>query len=243
MPSETTLLYFYVACMAAGALIVALWAREPRGVHREEYLVAILIPVWSGIAYLAMAFGLGTVEVAGQTTYWARYADWVVTTPLLLFALSMTAMHRLKKRNYLLIGSLVAADVVMILSGLIGDLAPEPYGFVFFWIGVAALVIIFWLTWGPLRRLAASQGDDLGRVYTTVAAYLSIFWIGYPTVWALGPSGLGVLSQSTDTLLFVLLPIFSKVGFGLLDLSLLRRLSPTVASNPALADDATAALA
>ena len=233
--SEPTLHLIYVACMAAGALLFAVWARDPRGVHREEYLVAILIPVWSGLAYLAMALGLGTVEVDGQTTYWARYADWIVTTPLILLALSFTAMHRLKERNYVLIGSLVGADVIMIRCGLVGDLASGPTRFIFFWIGVAALVFILWTTWGPLRRLAFSQGDDLGGVYTTVLGYLTVLWIGYPTVWMLGPSGLGLLDQGMDTLLFVVLPVFSKVGFSILDLGLLRKLSPTPASNPALA--------
>jgi bacteriorhodopsin len=235
MTYETTLHLLYVACMAAGALLFAAWARHPRGVHREEYLVAILIPVWSGIAYLAMAFNLGTVDVAGQMTYWARYADWVVTTPLLLVALAFTAMHRLPKRDYTLIGALVAADVVMILCGLVGDLSPYPTRYVFFWIGVVALAVVFWLAWGPLRRLAWSQGDDLGRVYTIVAGYLTVLWVGYPTTWILGPSGLGQFGQSVDTLLFVVLPVFSKVGFSILDLTLLRRLSPSRAANPALA--------
>ena len=232
MAYETLLLLIYVACMAAGALLFAFWARNPKGVHHREYLVAILIPVWSGIAYTAMAFDLGQVEVAGQTTYWARYADWVVTTPLLLLALSFTAMHRLPERDTTLIGALVGADVVMILCGLIGDLSPYPARFVFFGIGVAALVVILWLVWGPLRRLAQSQGDDLGRVYTTVAGYLTLFWVAYPTTWLLGPSGLRVFGQPIDTLLFVLLPVFSKVGFSILDLGLLRRLSPDAAAEP-----------
>lgn len=216
----------YVGCMAAGALLFAAWARNPRGVPREEYLVAILIPVWSGIAYLAIALGLGEVELAGKTTYWARYADWVVTTPLLLVALAFTAMHRLPKRDYVLMGSLVGADVVMIVCGLIGDLSEPPARFVFFWIGVAAFAVVLWLVWGPLRRLAHRQGDDLGRVYTTVAGYLTAFWFMYPTIWILGPSGIGLFGQDLDSLLFVVTPVFSKVGFSILDLSLLRRLSP-----------------
>ena len=182
-----------------------------------------------------MALDLGKVGVAEQTTYWARYADWVVTTPLLLIALAFTAMHRLPKRDYTLIGALVAADVVMILCGLVGDLSPYPTRYVFFWIGVAALAVVFWLAWGPLRRLAYGQGDDLGRVYTTVAGYLTVLWVGYPTTWLLGPSGLDLFGQPVDTLLFVVLPIFSKVGFSILDLALLRRLSPTPAANPSLA--------
>jgi bacteriorhodopsin len=43
-------------------------------------------------------------------------------------------------------------------------------------------------------------------------------------VWIIGPSGLGLIDQNWDTLLFVILPIFSKVGFSLYDLSLLRDL-------------------
>jgi len=35
----------------------------------------------------------GKLEVAGQLTHYARYVDWMVTTPLLLLALSWTAMH------------------------------------------------------------------------------------------------------------------------------------------------------
>lgn len=34
----------------------------------------------------------GKLEVAGQLTHFVRYANWIVTTPLLLLALSWTAM-------------------------------------------------------------------------------------------------------------------------------------------------------
>ena len=234
--SEQALLLFYVACMAGGMALFALWARDPKGVHREEYLVAICIPAWSGLAYLMMASGLGQAEVAGQTTYWGRYLDWIVSTPLLLVALFLTATHRLRDRPYTLLAAVVAADVAMIASGAIGDFAVGTARYVFFAIGVVALGIVFWLTWGPMRALAYRQGDDLGRVYTIVLAYLSACWVGYPLIWILGPSGVGAIPQPAETLLFVLLPIASKVGFSILDLSLLRRLSPTRAHNPSLAE-------
>ncbi len=237
---ERGVLLFYVACMIGGMILFATWARDPKGVHREEYLVAICIPAWSGLIYLMMASGLGMAEVAGQVTYWGRYLDWIVTTPLLLVALFLTATHRLKERPYALLAAVVAADVAMIACGAIADFAVGPARLVFFAIGVAALVVVFVLTWGPMRTLAYRQGDDLGRVYTIVAAYLSACWIGYPTIWILGPSGTGAIAQPAETLLFVLLPIASKVGFSILDLSLLRRLSPTRAHNPAMSEPATA---
>jgi bacteriorhodopsin len=224
MDLSTTLHFVYVACMAGGALLFIAWMRDPRGVPTWEYLVATLIPVWSGLAYLAMALGLGTVEVAGQTTYWARYADWVVTTPLLLVALWMTATTRTDKRPHVpTLLTLIAADVVMILCGLVGDLSTGPARYIFFAIGVAALVLIFWTVFGPLRRVAGHDAE-VADVYGKVAVYLAIFWIGYPLTWILGPSGVGVVGQTTDTVLFVLLPVFSKVGFSILDLGLLRRI-------------------
>ena len=225
MDLSTALHFLYVACMAGGALLFVVWMQNPRGVPKWEYLVATFIPVWSGLAYLAMAMGLGTVEVAGQTTYWARYADWIVTTPLLLVALWMTATTHTSKRPHVpTLVTLVCADVVMILCGLIGDLSEGNTRFVFYFIGVAALILIFYIVFGPLRRVARHDAE-VSRVYGIVSAYLAIFWIGYPLTWILGPSGLGVVSQTVDTVLFVLLPVFSKVGFSILDLGLLRKMS------------------
>ncbi len=223
MSYETILYTIYVASMAAGALLFLSWMRDPKGVPVWEYIVAAIIPIWSGLAYLAMGLGLGTAEIAGQTTYWARYADWVVTTPLLLVALWLTATTRGDKSKHvpLLLG-LVAADIIMILSGLVGDLSTGTARFVYFGIGVAALVVLFALVWGPLKRVA-EQDPEIGSIYRKVAAYLGLFWIGYPLTWILGPSGLGIVGQDVDTALFILLPIFSKVGFSIFDLSQLRR--------------------
>ena len=224
MSLEDILYAVYVASMAAGALLFITWMRDPKGVPVWEYLVAAIIPIWSGLAYLAMGFDLGTVEVAGQTTYWARYTDWVVTTPLLLVALWMTATTRTEKRPHVpTLITIVVADVVMILCGLIGDLSAGPERYVFFGIGVGALLLIFWTVFVPLRQVAHHDAE-VGDAYTKVAIYLALFWVGYPLTWILGPSGLGVFGQTLDSVLFILLPIFSKVGFSIYDLSLLRQM-------------------
>jgi bacteriorhodopsin len=223
MDIETTLHWFYVACMVAGALLIAYWSTDPRGVPMEEYLIAGFIPVWSAAAYLALAFGQGTVEVAGQTAHVARYLDWVVTTPLLLLALALTAMHTVKKDTTLIAG-LIGADVFMILTGLIADLSPYPLRYVWYGLGVAAFLVILWTIWNPLRRIAERQGPDLARVYRRVATLLSVLWVAYPLAWIFGPSGIRVFDQTTDTFLFVVVPIFSKVGWSLVDLHSLRTL-------------------
>lgn len=226
--TEQGWLWFYVACMAVGALVIIAWSRDPKGVPHYEYAAAAFIPIWSGLAYMASALDQGILLVDGREVYLTRYLDWLVTTPLLLATLAWTAMWSVRKHASLII-TVMGADVIMILSGLFADLTTDE-GIKWLWyaIGCVCLAIIFTVAWGPLRRIAASQGDEVGRTYTKVATFLSVLWVGYPLVWALGPSGLGVLDSATDVALFVVLPIFSKVGFSLYDLSSLRKLARTV---------------
>ena len=223
--AEQLWLWFYVACMAAGALLFVVWGRDPRGVPHYEYAVATFIPVWSGLACMAQALGQGIVEVNGQTVYVARYLDWLVTTPLLLTTLAFTAMFYAERKHVSLIVTLIGADVVMILTGLFADLtAREAVKWLWYGIGCACLAIIVSIVWGSLRRIAYDGGKELGRVYTRVTTLLTTLWIGYPVIWALGPSGIGLYGPLAKTALFVVLPVISKVGFSIYDLSELRRL-------------------
>lgn len=220
-------LWFYVACMAAGAVAILLMARNPKGVPHYEYAAAAFIPIWSGLAYMASAFDQGILLVDGREVYLTRYIDWLVTTPLLLATLAWTAMFTVKKHTSLII-AIMGADIIMILSGLIADLTvDESVKWVWYTIGCACLAVILYITWLPLRRIAYAQGEEVGSTYVKVAGVLSVLWLGYPTIWALGPSGLGILDSATDVALFVILPIFSKVGFSLYDLASLRKLAQT----------------
>lgn len=64
-----------------------------------------------------------------------------------------------------------------------------------------------------------------------LATYFTVLWICYPTVWILDPSGIGLFNQTIDTLLFCILPFFSKVKFSFLDLHGLRNLNGAKARN------------
>ena len=225
----------YVVIMFAGAITIALMSQNPSGVPKMDYFIAFLIPVWSGIAYLAMAIGQGMVEIGNQIAFYARYLDWVVTTPLLLLSLCLTGMYYVPKNKIIIIG-IMTADVVMVLTGLIGDLSTGINRYIWFLIGVVAFSIVLWLIWGPVRAIARQQDQKLYRLYLLMAAYLTVLWIGYPTTWIIGPSGLQLVSQRVDTYLFVILPIFSKVGFSLLDLWGLRKLKSPIDNLSSLAD-------
>ncbi len=229
MDTQTLLYWLYVGSMIGGALLFWAWSRNPKGVPQYEYSLAMMIPIWSALAYMGMAMGQGKTEVAGQVTHYARYMDWVVSTPLLLLALAFTAMFYVPKdeRSKTLLFGLVAADVVMILCGLFADLSESSNArLLWFLCGVGAFLAVLYVIWVPLRRIAADSDAELGSIYTKLVSFLTFLWFSYPTIWALGPSGIGFLGQTTETLLFVVVPFFSKVGFSIMDLQYLRDLAP-----------------
>lgn len=224
MDWQTILHWVYVTGMVIGALHFWLLSRDPKGVPQYEYLVAIFIPIWSGLAYMAMAIDQGKVEAAGQIAHYARYIDWIVTTPLLLLALSWTAMQFIKK-DWTLIGFLMSTQVVVIATGLIADLSERDWvRYLWYICGVAAFLVVLWGIWVPLRAKSKSQGPDLAELHDKLTVYFTVLWIGYPIAWIIGPSGFAWVNQDIDTLLFCVLPFFSKVGFSFLDLHGLRSL-------------------
>lgn len=219
----------YVIAMAIGAAYFILLSRNPRGVPKYEYFVAAFIPIWSGLAYLSMTLPhgeleQGKIEVAGQITHYARYLDWIVTTPLLLLALAWTAMHYIAK-DWTLIGSLMGTQVIVVLSGLIADLSEVGWvRFLWYSIGVVAFLMVLGMIWGPLRSKSKEQVPALGQFLDRLTTYFTVLWICYPIVWILGPSGFGIIGQTFETFLFCLIPFFSKIGFSFIDLHGLRSL-------------------
>lgn len=139
-------------------------------------------------------------------------------------SLSLAAMYYVKK-DIILILSIVSADIIMIVSGLVADLSIDQNKYIWYLVGIIGFLVSLYIIWVPLRKIVKSQNEDLYKTYNQLAVYLTIFWIGYPTAWILGPSGLGIVSQQIDTYAFTILPAFSKVGFGIFTLYKLRKLN------------------
>jgi bacteriorhodopsin len=223
--------WLYVAGMIIGAVYFLVLSRDPQGVPRYEYGIAAFIPIWSGLAYMAMGIDQGKIEVAGQLAHYARYIDWVVTTPLLLLALGLTAMHHMAK-DWVMIGSLMATQVVVVVTGLVADISLVPeQRYLWYFCGVGAFLVVMWGIWGPMRAKTREQSSKLSSFYDKLLVYFTVLWVGYPIVWIIGPSGLGLINQDIDTLLFCVLPFFSKVGFSFLDLHGLRSMKDEMATH------------
>ncbi|MBD2258339.1 bacteriorhodopsin [Pseudanabaena sp. FACHB-2040] len=224
--------WLYIAGMAIGALYFALLGRNPKGLPKLEYFVAMFIPIWSGLAYLSLVMPGEGLEFGrinpfdDHIVFLGRYLDWIVTTPLLLLALGWSAMHYMKHKDWTLIFSAMATQVIVIGSGLLADIAAVPSVRYFWYInGTVAFLVVLWLIWGPYRDRAKSQNEPaLVRFYDRLTTFFTVTWICYPIIWILGPAALNVFDRTVETFLFCLVPFFSKVVFSFIDLNGLRSL-------------------
>jgi sensory rhodopsin len=164
---------------------------------------------FAAVAYVLMALGIATYEVGGETIYIARYADWLVTTPLLVLYLGMLAETRLRT-----VLALLALDVLVIGAGVGAALTPTVEKWVLYAVGCVAFL---GLLYGLLRTLPASFGEEpdprVEATFTTLRNLTVVLWTLYPVVWLLAPTGIGILQPEMEAIVVVYLDFISKVGF------------------------------
>lgn len=176
-------------------------------------LIHFFIVTWSGLMYLNF---LGSTPL----TDFAWYADWMISTPLIVLALGLTAMKD-RETQWDLIGGALGMQFMLIVTGIISQESGSTYAF---WIGCGLLLGVIYFIWKPFRELAMDTSDELGRIYTVLAAYISVLFILYPAVWYIGtPGPLNMLNSSETSIAFVILPFLCKQMYGFLDLYLLQR--------------------
>lgn len=211
---ESTWLWIGTFGMTAGALaFLAMGLRDAAGDPDREkfYVITLFVPIIAAASYLAMANGQGIVEVHGRTIYWARYTDWLITTPLLLLDLALLARMRFN-----LILSLILADVFMIVTGLIAALSPGNLRYLWWTVSTGAFVAILAILLGQLSIVGRERAPEVAGLFRTLALLTVVLWTAYPIVWLLGTEGFGTLGVDVEVLVFMVLDLSAKVGFGLI---------------------------
>lgn len=182
----------------------------------EYHVVTIMITSIAFASYLAMFFGLGLTEVTlanGEVLdiYWARYADWLFTTPLLLFDLALLA--NATDRGTL--AALGLVDAFMIVTGLAGALSPTPLERYVWWtVSTIALLVVLYILWDNLTERVKELSPDVQSTFTLLRNGIVVLWLAYPVLWLLGTEGTGLIPLFHETLGFMILDVLAKVGFG-----------------------------
>jgi sensory rhodopsin len=178
--------------------------------HRRYDLTLAGVTGVATVAYLAMALGFGSLTVGDHTVQLARYADWLITTPLLVLYLAM--LCRPSTRTYV---AMAAFDVIVIGAGVVAALTTDPattWGA--YAVGCVAYV---GLLYGLVRTLPNALGPDadprVTATFTTLRNLTIVLWTLYPVVWVLAPTGIGLLQPQMEAIVVVYLDFISKVGF------------------------------
>ena len=189
------------------------------GVQNERrqkfYIATIFITAIAASMYLLMATGFGLTEVMvgdmALDIYWARYADWVFTTPLLLFDLALLA-----GANRNTIATLIGLDVFMIVTGVIAAFESVAAFRIMWWgISTGALLALLYILVGSLSKQAQKKSGEVSSLFGQLRNLIIVLWLLYPVVWILGTEGtIGILPLYWETAAFMVLDLTAKVGFG-----------------------------
>jgi len=216
-------------------LVVALGWSVPRE-RRHHVVVSAFILAIAACAYFAMANGQGITTVGDRTVYYARYIDWVLTTPLLLLGLLTVGLPRLRSpeeardRNAL-IGTVLGADVLMIVTGAIAALTVDTtVRYAWYSFGCIAFLVVLYAVFVPVRASAGTRGSEMAALYSRLLWVLTILWFTYPIVWVIGTEGTNAVSLSTEVAIYAIVDMAAKVGFGLLLVAGVARLPRTASS-------------
>ena len=206
--------------MAIGTVAFIAMGRGESDEHRRRfYVVTTLITGIATVAYLLMFLGIGITEVRvpGEGVlriYWMRYADWLLTTPLLLVDLALLA-----GTDRGTIYRLVGLDVGMIVVGAAAAVAPvgQTVRLALWAVSSLFFVALLYVLANQLSAQAAWQSGEVAALFSTLRNLIIVLWTAYPIVWLFGTeSTIGLIPLGVETTLFMILDLAAKVGFGFL---------------------------
>eukprot|EP01025_Chloroclados_australasicus_P054018 TRINITY_DN63_c0_g2_i1.p2 TRINITY_DN63_c0_g2~~TRINITY_DN63_c0_g2_i1.p2 ORF type:complete len:240 (-),score=14.68 TRINITY_DN63_c0_g2_i1:183-902(-) len=197
------------ACMVVAAITFAIAVQFRPVALRLPYYINIAICTIAATAYYAMAVAgsEGPITDNRQVIY-ARYIDWIFTTPLLL--LDLVLMTNMPTT---MISWIMGADVFMIIFGIIGAFDSGNTKWVYF---VAGCIMQIALTWGminPIFKEQLQKSKEYTGGYTTLLIYLIVVWVFYPIVWGFGAGG-QLLDVDGETLAMAILDLLAKPLFA-----------------------------
>jgi len=170
--------------------------------------VSFVICFIASLAYLTMALGYGytTRCCDGRQFYYARYIDWALTTPLMIWKI-LERTQAESHEKYFLIGM----DILMIVAGLIGSLVCGSNDkWAFFAFSMLCFIPVMYFICSFRETL---KNDQFKGVYDQVVSITVCTWIVYPIIWILA-EGTGTICAQAEAICYTVLDIIAKSLFG-----------------------------
>ena len=194
---------------------------------RTSVLVSGLITFIAAVHYYYMrGYNLET----GDSPTFFRYVDWILTVPLMCVEFYLITKKAGSKIS--LLWKLIAASLVMLITGYIGEVLDRD-GSVLWGIisGIAYFYIVYLIWFVEVAKLAQSAGVQVAKATRILAWFVLVGWAIYPLGYILGtPGGLFGLQLVYDPaaashamdIVYNIADAINKIGFGLVIYTLSR---------------------
>eukprot|EP01025_Chloroclados_australasicus_P054017 TRINITY_DN63_c0_g1_i1.p2 TRINITY_DN63_c0_g1~~TRINITY_DN63_c0_g1_i1.p2 ORF type:complete len:272 (-),score=23.78 TRINITY_DN63_c0_g1_i1:288-1007(-) len=207
MGQTTQWVVFAVMGITAIAFAITLQFRPLT--FRLPYYCNIAICIIAATAYYAMAVNSDSGPLnQGRQVIYARYIDWIFTTPLLLLDLIL-----MTNMPYTMVSWIIGTDVAMIVFGILGAFDDANTKWVYFAAGCVMQVALTWGMLNPIFKEELKKSKEYTAGYTTLLIYLIVVWVCYPIVWGLGAGG-RILDVDGEIIAMGVLDLLAKPLFG-----------------------------
>jgi bacteriorhodopsin len=217
---------FFIGCMAMMAASVFFFFEvgNTSKEWRTSVLVSGLITFIAAVHYYYMRdYNLAT----NQSPTFFRYVDWLLTVPLMCVEFYLITKKVGAKVS--LLNRLIAASVVMLVTGYIGEAIHGKDTQSWIWgliSGIAYFYIVYLIWFGEVAKLAQTAGPAVMRANKVLAWFVLVGWAIYPLGYIAGTEGglfgMKVLSGLSMDVVYNIADAINKIGFGLVIYSLSR---------------------
>jgi len=160
--------------------------------------------IWSGWA-------------GGEVNEGYRYADWLITVPLLIVELLIVLGTSAERRKSLML-TLVPASALMIGLGYPGEVSTDDGTKWLFWVlAMIPFVYILWVLTKELKEVKSRENSNVAGLINSATKILLVTWIVYPITY-LFPVFFDYPHDGAETarqLGYTIADITSKCGYGL----------------------------
>lgn len=221
----TNVMSFAVASMFAGALFFFFSRSQVAPKYRPAMLITALVPAIAFYHYLRIYASFTAAYGLKDSGYLAsgvpfndayRYADWLLTVPLLVIELvAVLALSKSVTRSLSI--KLGGAAALMILLGYPGEIAVDSASKWLWWsLSMVPFLYIMTVLFTSFSKYYADQPESIRNLIGGAKWVILITWSFYPLAYALNTIGLppGV-GQTALQVGYTVADITAKVGMGI----------------------------
>jgi bacteriorhodopsin len=175
----------------------------------QFYFTTCYITAISTFAYYAMLSGQGWLITPNcRQLFYVRYADWFVTTPLILLDLGLIV-----GADTGLLAAVMGADMLMIFGGFMASISSGHIKWLWFVLSLMVFAPLVFVMIRGYRSLVERAHPAVVEMYSKVSWLSAITWSLYPLVFIFS-EGTGDWSPNFEIMIYGVLDILSKAVFG-----------------------------